>query len=121
MKYDPKIHHRRSIRLKGFDYSQNGAYFITICSHNRECVRINEIRGTSGAPVWQRNYHEHIIRNEKSLEKIREYVIYNPQTWEKDSLFSRKPFAPYKEGDRRSPLHSITGVIKKGSLAGQSH
>ena len=50
--------------------------------------RINEIRGISGGSVWQRNYHEHIIRNEKSLEKIREYVIHNPQTWEQDSLFS---------------------------------
>ena len=35
MKYDPKIHHRRSIRLKGYDYTQAGAYFITICSYQR--------------------------------------------------------------------------------------
>ncbi|MBI5412118.1 transposase [Candidatus Peregrinibacteria bacterium] len=38
MKYNPGIHHRRSIRLKGYDYSQNGAYFITICAQNRECL-----------------------------------------------------------------------------------
>jgi putative transposase len=37
-KYNPEIHHRRSIRLKGYDYSQNGLYFITICTHNRECL-----------------------------------------------------------------------------------
>ncbi|MBI5414647.1 transposase [Candidatus Peregrinibacteria bacterium] len=37
-KYNPEIHHRRSIRLQGYDYSQNGAYFITICVQNRECV-----------------------------------------------------------------------------------
>lgn len=37
MKYNPQIHHRRSIRLKGYDYSQAGAYFITICCENREC------------------------------------------------------------------------------------
>ena len=37
MKYNPSIHHRRSIRLKGYDYSQNGAYFITVCAQNREC------------------------------------------------------------------------------------
>ena len=36
MKYNPDIHHRRSIRLKGYDYSQNGLYFITICTQNRE-------------------------------------------------------------------------------------
>ncbi|HPH38015.1 MAG TPA: hypothetical protein PL108_10155, partial [Sediminibacterium sp.] len=37
MKYDPLKHHRRSIRLKGYDYAQAGAYFITICCQNREC------------------------------------------------------------------------------------
>ena len=37
-KYNPKIHHRRSIRLKGYDYSQAGLYFITICVQNRECL-----------------------------------------------------------------------------------
>ena len=38
MKYNPKIHHRRSIRLKGYDYSQPGCYFITICAQNRRCI-----------------------------------------------------------------------------------
>ena len=37
-KYDPAIHHRRSIRLQGYDYSQAGAYFVTICSQNRRCL-----------------------------------------------------------------------------------
>ena len=36
MKYNPNIHNRRSIRLKGYDYSQAGAYFVTICTQNRE-------------------------------------------------------------------------------------
>ncbi|MCL2328973.1 MAG: transposase [Bacteroidetes bacterium] len=35
-KYNPEIHHRRSIRLKGYDYSQAGMYFVTICVQNRE-------------------------------------------------------------------------------------
>ncbi|MBK8491294.1 MAG: hypothetical protein IPL49_10495 [Saprospirales bacterium] len=35
MKFNPKIHHRRSIRLRGYDYSQGGAYFITICTKDR--------------------------------------------------------------------------------------
>ena len=38
MKYDPAKHHRRSIRLKGYDYAQAGAYFVTICVQGRECV-----------------------------------------------------------------------------------
>lgn len=37
MAYNPKIHHRKSIRLKGYDYSQDGLYFVTICCENRIC------------------------------------------------------------------------------------
>ena len=37
MKYNPKIHHRRSIRLKGYDYSRAGLYFITICCQDMKC------------------------------------------------------------------------------------
>ncbi len=35
-KYNPKIHHRRSVRLKGYDYSKAGLYFVTICCQNKE-------------------------------------------------------------------------------------
>ena len=38
MKYNPAKHHRRSIRLKGYDYTSPGAYFVTICVQGRECV-----------------------------------------------------------------------------------
>lgn len=38
MKYDADKHRRRSIRLKGYDYSQAGAYFVTICTRNRDCL-----------------------------------------------------------------------------------
>ena len=38
MVYNPRIHHRRSIRLKGYDYLQAGLYFITICTQNRACL-----------------------------------------------------------------------------------
>jgi hypothetical protein len=38
MKLNPKIYDRRSIRLQGYDYSQAGAYFVTICAQNRECL-----------------------------------------------------------------------------------
>lgn len=38
MTYNPEIHHRRSIRLKEYDYSKAGAYFVTVCAWNRECL-----------------------------------------------------------------------------------
>jgi len=173
MPYDPNRHHRRSIRLKGYDYSQAGAYFITLCIQDRACLfgrvmngemRLNDagrmvlaewnrlperfprvvldafvvmpnhvhgilvitdpaptvgatvgatlvvaptvgniigafksrvtveyIRGvkTSGWPsfrgrLWQRNYYEHIIRNERALNAIRPYIMENPRRWHRD-------------------------------------
>jgi len=191
MKYDPTKHHRRSIRLKGYDYAQDGAYFVTIVTHDREflcgeivdggialsragrivqhawldlqnhyphvildefvimpnhvhgifilmdqlvgrggsvygdiplhdrmddCVeigldmprtrpytrkchglpeiiwvfksfsarRINAMRRTPGIPVWQRNYYEHIVRNDEELARIRNYIRDNPLKWEVD-------------------------------------
>ena len=191
MKYDPKIHHRRSIRLEGYDYSQEGCYFITICTHYWQClfgeidndvmilnsagsmigrwwselknkfpdIKIDEyvimpnhfhgiinIVGNNetkypvgadlsvcpdkkgehtGSPLqytpigeivqwfktmttneyirnvkqndwkpfkmtlWQRNYYEHIIRNETSLGQIREYILNNPAQWQQDELFPK--------------------------------
>jgi putative transposase len=47
-------------------------------------MRINEHRGTPRAPVWQRNYFEHIIRNDASLNRIREYILNNPLQWALD-------------------------------------
>lgn len=38
MKYNPAIHKRKSIRLKGYDYSKPGLYYVTICVQNRECL-----------------------------------------------------------------------------------
>jgi REP element-mobilizing transposase RayT len=46
--------------------------------------RINKNRSTPGTPVWQRNYFDRIIRNEKELTAIREYIINNPLQWELD-------------------------------------
>jgi REP element-mobilizing transposase RayT len=156
---------RRSIRLQGYDYSQAGGYFVTICTKNRKSIfgeigngiiqlnesgliieatcqwlsqqytyvlldtwvvmpnhfhgilfilndcrggsrtaptrrkplgrligafktvstkKFNELHGTSGQPIWQRNYYEHIIRNELDLEEIREYIQTNPLKWLED-------------------------------------
>ncbi len=190
----PDLHHRRSIRLKEYDYAQAGAYFITICTHQRENLfgeivdgeiilnefgqiaheewhktalirgeidldefvimpnhfhgiiwivdgrgtarrapttrraptsalgessadftptheqfgkpvvgsiptivrafksavsrRINLARCTPGNPVWQRNYWEHIIRDEKDLTNAQAYILNNPIQWENDRYYS---------------------------------
>jgi REP element-mobilizing transposase RayT len=197
-KYNPNLHHRRSIRLKGFDYSQAGLYFITICCQDRFChfghvendamilneygqiafdewmklperypnfeldvfqIMPNHIHaiisltnpaavratlavapigntvspiansvahdtigaGVNPAPtgtgvsdivgaykslvsngclkifksknemmgkLWQRNYYEHIIRNEQSYQRIAEYIMNNPIKWREDKFYN---------------------------------
>jgi len=156
MIYDPNVHHRRSIRLKEFDYSLPGAYFVTIVTYERsnlfgemekekvnlnqtgklvsnEWLRlqtrfpgveidefvimpnhlhgviiitatestqtlgsivgsfksstsrlINALQRTKGIPIWQRNYYEHIIRDEEELNRVRQYIANNPSQWNKD-------------------------------------
>lgn len=57
--------------------------------------QINRLRNTPGADVWQRNYYEHIIRNPKKFEKIRNYIVNNPLKWDFDQenpeVYTNKP------------------------------
>ncbi|MCF8373421.1 MAG: transposase [Bacteroidales bacterium] len=187
MTYNPNIPHRRSIRLKGYDYSRAGLYFITICVKNRKClfgkiindemvlndtgemveakwlelpqrfkniqlhefivmpnhfhaileivaatlvvapkgqpqgiaptiaqtdtptsktvgdmvgafqsiVTVEYIRGVKNAnwprfnkKLWQRDYWEHIIRNEQSYKRISDYIRDNPAKWKGDKFYT---------------------------------
>ena len=49
--------------------------------------RINQLRASPGRPVWQRNYWERVIRNERELRRLREYIANNPLRWELDQLY----------------------------------
>ena len=127
-----KLAVRKNIRLKHYDYKQDGYYFVTICCSNfqpnlekckkqaekilyclperfsglkidyfvlmpthihaififEKCrVSLGEVvrtykslvtKETKAKNFWQRNYYEHIIRNENALAKIREYIQNNP-------------------------------------------
>jgi putative transposase len=50
--------------------------------------RLREISGNSDLKIWQRNYYEHIIRNEIDLQNIRQYITLNPLKWEIDEYFN---------------------------------
>ncbi len=70
MNYNPEIHKRKSIRLKGYDYSQAGLYFITICVQNRECLFGNIDVGVSLVDTQNENAPEMILNNAgKMVEK----------------------------------------------------
>jgi len=155
MPYDPARHHRRSIRLQGYDYHLAGAYFVTLCAQDRACLfhtaaiaqviehwwyelpakfatvsldafvvmpnhvhglvvlecpdsqnnptlgeviqwfktmttnaYIQGVKGQGWPPfhgrLWQRNYYEHIVRNDREMIAIRYYIEANPQNWAED-------------------------------------
>jgi len=50
--------------------------------------KINLLRDTPGARVWQRNFYEHIIRDERDLQAIRRYIEFNPAQWMADGLYT---------------------------------
>ena len=47
-------------------------------------IRVNRLLSRKGQPLWQRNYFEHVIRNEGEPERVRQYVLENPLRWELD-------------------------------------
>ena len=49
--------------------------------------RARSVLLTSEQKIWQRNYHEHVVRSEESLHEIRRYVIENPARWAEDSFY----------------------------------
>jgi hypothetical protein len=107
--HDSNLEHRHSIRLKGYDYSQEGVYFITICVHEHlhlfgnivdmigafKSLTTNDyiynVKNNHWKPfnstLWQRNYYEHIIRDEKSYNNISEYIVNNPLNWKDDTFY----------------------------------
>ncbi|MEI8132763.1 MAG: transposase [Leptolinea sp.] len=48
--------------------------------------KINAQTGNKGFPIWQRNYYEHIVRDQNDYERIADYIRCNPQNWENDEL-----------------------------------
>jgi REP element-mobilizing transposase RayT len=53
--------------------------------------RINTLRDTRGSAVWQRNYYEHIVRNETEMNNIWNYINTNPLHWQDDQLHPSSP------------------------------
>jgi len=56
------------------------------CPNEIECLKIFKSKNETMGNFWQRNYNEHIIRNEKYYKRIAEYIINNPIRWELDQL-----------------------------------
>ena len=79
-KYNPHIHHRRSIRLKGFDYSKEGLYFVTMCCQDRAClfgeiVEANGVCPNKNTPNDGRNEFHLSNDNDLPNEKHQKMVL----------------------------------------------
>jgi len=53
--------------------------------------RINQHYNTPGMRLWQKNYHDHIVRDDPNLQRLREYIQINPMKWELDQLHPDNP------------------------------
>jgi REP element-mobilizing transposase RayT len=52
------------------------------------CLEIYKIKNETMGQLWQRNYYEHIIRNEQAYQTISEYIINNPEKWAADKFYT---------------------------------
>jgi len=90
--------------------------------------RINQLHNLSNPPVWQRNYYEHIIRNEEAYLKIAEYIQTNPQRWEDDiyhvysfrkeltheqyKLFQNQKIRSHWDAEQEQWLFSVIDIVQ---------
>ena len=79
MKYNPEIHHRRSIRLKGYDYTQPGAYFVTFCTYQRDEILGEVLHGEMKLSALGKIVQEEWFRTAQIREEIQlfddEFII----------------------------------------------
>ncbi len=89
-KYNDKIKHIdnsiRAIHELPLQYNRRIMTLSKIIGYLKmqTAKQINILKNTPEKPLWQRNYYDHVIRNDKSLNRIREYIINNPATWDND-------------------------------------
>ncbi len=101
MKYDPDKHHRRSIRLKGYDYSQAGYYFVTICCYQRQCLFGDIVDGV----MRLNQYGEIVAETYQWLSQRYPYLILDewvimPNHFHGIMVISDKPLPMLMECDR---------------------
>lgn len=117
-KYNPNIHHRKSIRLKGYDYSQEGLYFITLCTQNRECLFGNITNGNmilnDAGMMVEKCWHE--IPHHFPNTNLHEMVVM-PNHFhgiiEITAVVRAKNFSPLPQSlPPRSPSKTIGSIVR---------
>ena len=81
---DPKINVGAGLKPAPTAATRHGLSEIVRAFKTFSARRINALHNTVGTPFWQRNYYEHVIRNESALDRIRQYIVDNPTRWPED-------------------------------------
>ena len=71
-------------RAPAVDPRRHGLTEIVRAFKTFSARRINEVRASPGTPVWQRGFHDHVIRGEDELNRVRTYIADNPRKWSED-------------------------------------
>ncbi|NJM41641.1 MAG: hypothetical protein HC853_13225 [Anaerolineae bacterium] len=80
------LHSRNASPLRRGDGTQAGSVAAIVQNFKSVTTRkINQMRGLVGRTVWQRNYHERVIRDARELEAKRKYIADNPMQWALDA------------------------------------
>jgi REP element-mobilizing transposase RayT len=70
---------------RSFGSPQSRELPTVVRSFKSACTRrVNQMQGTAGEPLWQRGYHEHVVRGSDDLEQLRRYIAENPLNWALD-------------------------------------
>ena len=103
---------RQNPRLQNYDYKTANHYFVTVCTHHKQCVfgaagepngigqmaaqgitaipehfpevTVDEYVVMPGVPLWQRSFYDHVIRDEAAYLEIKRYIRENPLKWNLD-------------------------------------
>lgn len=118
-RYDPQRHHRRSIRLKEYDYTQPGAYFITICTHGRAPL----FRDVVDGEMRLNEYGEIVCAEWFKTVQLRPYVVLHEDefvvmpnhihgiVWIVDDVGATRRVAPTKTNPPAGPAPGSIGAI----------
>ncbi len=109
-KYNHEIHNRRSIRLRGYDYSNNGIYFITISAWQRECLF-----GIISNGKIKLNYYGNIVKNEWQKSKtIRKEILLDVFTVMPNHLHGIVIINKHEQGDCNARANGRSPLRMKG-------
>lgn len=117
-RYNPEIHHRRSIRLRGYDYAQEGLYFITLCVINRDNLFGEVVNGKMHLNSYGQIAHDEWLRTAEVRDNIflHEFVIM-PNHLHGIIEITKNKGAREDNAGFKSPTQTIGSIVRGYKIA----